>query len=190
MNSGGSGKRLRADALRNRARVLAAAEAVLARDGLAAPMSTIAREAGVGVGTIYRQFPTKEALYQAIMVSRMDRLARDADTLLTADDPGAAFFDFFERIVRDATGKKTFADALAAAGLDPKAGTSSAGAEIVRAIEALLTRAQRAGAVRDDLRMPELLALLAATCMAAERNQWSAQLRGRALGIVFDGFRP
>lgn len=181
---------MRADAHRNRTRVLEAAEEVLAAEGLSASMRTIAERAGVGLGTIYRHFPTQEALYQAIIVERMQQLVDEADTLLAAPDAGAAFFTFFTRIVASAANKKALADALADAGIDPKAGMADVSRDMRSAIEALLGRAQRAGAVRKDLRMPELLALLAAASLAAERNQWDDDLRERALGVMFDGFRP
>jgi AcrR family transcriptional regulator len=183
-------KPLRADAQRNRARVLEAAEAVLARDGLSASMRAVAEHAGVGLGTIYRHFPTQEALYQAIIIERMNRLVAEADALSATGDPGAAFFGHFTRIVESSTQKKALADVLADAGIDPKAGMTHIARDMRTAIEALLTRAQRAGAVREDLHMPELMALLAATCMAAERNQWSPELRTRTLALVFDGLRP
>lgn len=178
---------LRADARRNRTRVLEAAEEVLAERGLGAAMSAIAARAGVGVGTIYRHFPTKEALYQAIVVERLHRLADEAGRLSTADDPGTAFFDFFARVVDESAAKKTYADALAEAGVDVKAAASGVGQQISGAIELLLTRAQRAGAVRDDVTMPELAALLTGTAMAAEHSAWGEDLRRRTLTIVFDG---
>jgi AcrR family transcriptional regulator len=181
---------MRADARRNRVRVLEAAEEVLAREGLSASMRTIAERAGVGLGTIYRHFPTQEALYQAIIVERMQRLLDSVNPLLTAADPGVSFFEFFARIVESAAQKKALADALADAGIDPKAGMADISRDMRHAIEALLSRAQRAGAVRQDLAMPELLALLAAASLAAERNQWSEELRDRTLSIMFDGLRP
>lgn len=177
---------MRADARRNRARVLEAAEVVLARDGLSASMREIAALAGVGVGTIYRQFPAKEDLYRAIVVDRMRRLAERADELASASDPGAAFFEYFTTIVEDSTVKKVFVDALTAAGIDAKAGTP----DIRGSIETLLVRAQEAGAVRRDVGMAELLALLSATCLAAQHNGWDEGLRTRTLAIVFDGLRP
>jgi AcrR family transcriptional regulator len=183
-------KPLRADAQRNRARVLDAAETVLARDGLSASMRAIAEHAGVGLGTIYRQFPSQEALYQAIIVERMQRLIAEAHDLATAPDPGTAFFGFFTHVVETSTRQKVLADVLADAGIDPKAGASQIGRDLRSATEALLTRAQRAGALRKDLRAPELWALLTAVCMAAEHNQWDHQLRTRALMILYDGMRP
>ncbi|MBP2702518.1 TetR/AcrR family transcriptional regulator [Microbispora sp. RL4-1S] len=181
---------MRADARHNRARVLEAAEVVLARDGLSASIRAIARHAGVGLGTIYRHFPTQEALYQAVIIERAQRLVAEADALTVADDPGRAFFEFFTRIVENSTRNKTLADILTRAGLDPKAGTADISRDMRDAVERLLVRAQEAGAVREDLRMPELLALLGAACMAAERNQWDDELRTRTLTIVFDGLRP
>ncbi|MFF8379334.1 TetR/AcrR family transcriptional regulator [Streptomyces sp. NPDC015661] len=183
---------MRADARRNRVRVLRAAETVLAREGLGASMRSIAQEAGVGLGTIYRNFPTQEALYEAIIVERVQRLIDHAATLREAvdADAGDAFFGFFTEIVANSTRQRALADVLVEAGIDIKAGMSETGKAMREAVEALLARAQRAGAVREDLRMPELLALLSATCMAAERNQWDDALRARALGLLFDGFRP
>lgn len=177
---------MRADAQRNRARVLEAAEVVLARDGLGASMREIAEVAGVGVGTIYRQFPTKETLYQAIVLDRMRRLADRADELASAADPGVALFAYFTTIVEDSTVKKVLVDALVSAGIDAKAGVP----DIRGAIEVLLVRAQEAGAVRGDVGMAELLALLSATCLAAQHNNWDEGLRTRTLAVVFDGLRP
>ncbi|WP_219464808.1 TetR/AcrR family transcriptional regulator [Nonomuraea rhizosphaerae] len=176
---------MRADAQRNRARVLEAAEVVLARDGLSASMRAIADLAGVGVGTIYRQFPTKEALYQAIVLDRVHRLIARAEALATAGDAGAAFFEYFETIVVDATTRKVFVDALTSAGINAKAGMP----DMRASIERLLVRAQQAGAVRADIGMPELLALLSATCLAAQHHHWDNALRTRTLAVVFDGLK-
>ncbi|MFB6836158.1 TetR/AcrR family transcriptional regulator [Streptomyces sp. NPDC056361] len=183
-------KPLRADALRNRALVLEAAETVLARDGVAASMRAVAQQAGVGLGTIYRHFPTQEALYAAILDDRMRRLAERATTSYATSDAGPAFVEFFTDVVDNASRMKAMADTLGDAGVDVKAGLSEAGASIRSAIETLFVRAQQAGAVREDVGMPELLALLGAACMAAERNQWDPQLRDRTLNVIFDGLRP
>jgi AcrR family transcriptional regulator len=180
----------RADAARNRERVLASAEAILARDGLSASMRAIAAEAGVGLGTIYRNFPTQEALYQAIIVRRTKALIAEAAELAGAPDPGQAFFGYFTLVVEHAMGTKAMTDLLARAGIDPKSGMADAGREMRGAIQALLDRARQAGAIRPDLHMPELMAILTAACLGAEHSQWDARLRARTLGIVFDGMRP
>jgi AcrR family transcriptional regulator len=181
---------MRADARRNRVRVLEAAKAVFATDGLSAPVEEIARRAGVGVGTVYRHFPTKEALFEAILVGRFERLAEEADSLSSMSDAGAAFFGLFTRMVEEAGAKKAFADALARAGVDVKAATSTAGQELRRAVGALLTRAQRAGAVRNDVDIDQVMAVLAGACLAAEHANWDRGLQAGALAIVFDGLRP
>jgi transcriptional regulator SbtR-like protein len=96
----------------------------------------------------------------------------------------------FTCIVVDATGKKMLVDALADVGVDLEADVGDLKREMVDAIEVLLVRARRADAVRDDLAVPELLALLTAACLAAERSQWDERMRTRALALMFDGFRP
>ncbi|XVQ13700.1 TetR/AcrR family transcriptional regulator [Spirillospora sp. CA-255316] len=186
---------LRSDARRNRARVIKAAEAVLARDGMSASLREIARQAGVGLATIYRQFPTKEALYEAIVHARVAALAEEGEALLAAagagtTDPGEAFFAFFTLIVENATHKKMLVDALTDSGVDVKAGMERLKGRMTGAIEALLIAAQRSGAVRADVGIPEVFALLTAASMAAERGQWDEAMRGRALAVMFDGFRP
>src|SRR5258708_17586261 len=92
-------KRPRADAQRNRARLLDVAELVFATKGIGASTEEIAREAGVGIGTVFRHFPTKEALLEAVFIRRLQQLAARADALAEADDPGAAFFSFFSYVV-------------------------------------------------------------------------------------------
>jgi AcrR family transcriptional regulator len=181
---------MRADARRNRARVLEAAEAVFAANGLSTPVEEIARHAGVGVGTVYRHFPTKEALFEAILVRRFERLAEEADSLSSASNAGTAFFELFRRMVEEAAAKKAFADALARAGVDVKAATSAAGQELLRALGALLARAQRAGAVRDEVDLEQVIVVLVGACLAAEHANLDRGLQARALAIVFDGLRP
>jgi AcrR family transcriptional regulator len=181
---------LRADARRNRARVLEAAEAVFAGAGVSAPVEEIARRAGVGVGTVYRHFPTKEALFEAILVGRFERLADEADSLASGRDAGAAFFGLFTRMVEEAAAKKAFADALARAGVDVKAATSASGQRLRNAFGALLARAQGAGAVRDDVDLDQVMAVLVGACLAAEHANWDRGLRAGGLAIVLDGLRP
>jgi AcrR family transcriptional regulator len=186
----GEARPQRADAVRNRERVLASAEAVLARDGLSASMRAIAVEAGVGLGTIYRNFPTQEALYQAIIIRRTKALIAEAADLAGGTDPGQAFFGYFTRVVEHAMRTKAIADLLARAGIDPKSGMAGIGDAMRGAVGTLLARAQQAGSVRPDLGMPELMAILTAACLAAEHSHWDAQLRARTLAVMFDGMRP
>ncbi|MGI5201780.1 TetR/AcrR family transcriptional regulator [Spirillospora sp. CA-108201] len=186
MTSPASGRPLRADALRNRAKVLASAEEVFAVQGTSASTEEVARKAGVGIGTVFRHFPTKESLLEAVLVALLERLAAEARDLRSADDPGAAFFGFFGRVVSQATTKQAVTEALAEAGVDAREATGRAGPDLRAAIGVLLGRAQEAGAVRADVGPGEVMALLAGMSYAAGR----AGAREDVLRIAFDGLRP
>src|SRR5437899_3237972 len=99
---------MRADARGNRARVLEAAEAVFTARGASASTEEIAQQAGVGIGTVFRHFPTKEALLEAILMDRVARLGEMARSLATAAEPGAALLGLFTRMVEEAATKKTY----------------------------------------------------------------------------------
>ncbi|GAB3860737.1 TetR family transcriptional regulator [Micromonospora andamanensis] len=188
-----TGKPLRADARRNRERVLAAAEEVFAEGGPAASTEEVARRAGVAIGTVFRHFPTKEELVQAVFAQRVRQLVDEAETLSTADDAGAAFFAFFVRLTELSIAKHAFADVLAGAGIDVGAIGRTHPQEtshLRAAVSTLLTRAQRAGAVREDVRTPEVLTVMIGIARAAEQTPSDSQVLARVLDIVFDGLRP
>ena len=186
----GPGKPPRADAVRNRMKVLAAAEAVFAERGTSASTEEIARRAGVGIGTVFRHFPTKESLLEAVLDGLLRRLAGAAEALAAGDDPGAGFFAFFAQVVAEAATKNAVSQALAEAGVDPRTVTREAGRALRGALGRLLAGAQRAGAVRADVGVPEVMTLLAATSRAAEYTGADRDLRSRTVAIVFDGLRP
>jgi len=181
---------MRADARRNRARVLEAAEAVFSEKGASASTEEIAQRAGVGAGTVFRHFPTKESLLEAILLDRVARVGELARSLIASADPGAALFGLFTSMVDQAASKRTFVDALADAGLDTRLARSDAGQETVQALGELLARAQQAGAVRDDIGVTELLALVVGASRAAEHTSLDHAVRARTLQVVFDGLRP
>jgi len=182
-------KNLRADAQRNRARVLEAAEELFGSDGLAVPIDDIAERAGVGIGTVYRHFPTKEALFEAIVVSHFERLVADARNLSTSHDPAEALFDLIARIVAEAVSKRDLADALAGAGIDFKATASGFKHDLGLAVGELLVRAQRAGTVRTDVHVEDVMGLIAGACMATERYGGNSGSPARMLEVVCDGLR-
>ncbi|GAA1886670.1 TetR/AcrR family transcriptional regulator [Actinomadura bangladeshensis] len=186
MTSPASGRPPRADAVRNRAKVLAAAEEVFAVQGTSASTEEVARKAGVGIGTVFRHFPTKESLLEAVLVALLDRLAAEAEELRSAADPGAAFFGFFARVVSRAAAKQAVTEALAEAGVDARQATGTAGPGLRAALGVLLERAQEAGAVRRDVGAGQVMALLAGISYAAGR----AGAREDVLRIAFDGLRP
>lgn len=179
----------RADAQANRTRILDVAEEVFGAGGESASTEEVARLAGVGIATVFRHFPTKVALLEAVLVRRFTRLRERADALLAADDPGRAFFDFFGDLVTDAATKIAIGDALLDAGGDRESVAAAAQA-LRRAVGKLLDRAQRAGAVRDDVELPEVYALLVGTSRAAAHAALDDEVRARVLAIVYDGLAP
>ena len=183
-------KPLRSDARRNRARVLEAADEVFSAKGVSAPTEEVARHAGVGVGTVFRHFPTKEALLEAVLVARFARLAEEARGLAGADDAGAVLFDFLDRIVGQSATKNAFTDALTASGIDPADAVADVGQELWSALGEMLVRAQRAGAVRADIRTGELIALIVGASHASRYADRDPEVRAKAVAVIFDGLRP
>jgi len=180
----------RVDAQANRTRILDVAEDVFGRGGESASTEEVARLAGVGIATVFRHFPTKAALLQAVLVRRFDRLREQAEALLDTADPGTAFFDFFRHLVLDAPTKIAIGDALLEAGGDHAGEATQASMKLRRAMGALLDRAQRAGAVRDDVELPEVYALLVAMSRAGAHAALDDEVRSRTLTILFDGLAP
>lgn len=179
---------LRADARRNRARVLDAAAEAFATEGPAVPLDEIARRAGVGAGTVYRHFPTKEALLQAVLTDRLEALLAEARTALAAPEPGAAFFEYFDTMVASAEDKMDLADALARQGIDVMAATRDVGSALKQALGELLRRAQEAGAVRTDVGIADLHAVVVGAVAAA--RSVAAGDAGRVTALVCDALRP
>ncbi|MFI9413719.1 TetR/AcrR family transcriptional regulator [Nocardia gamkensis] len=177
---------LRADARRNRERVLAAAQEAFAAEGLAVPLDEIARRAGVGAGTVYRHFPTKEALFEAAIVDRVDRIIASARELADAADPVRAFFDFLARLVAEGSVKRDLADAVG--GADAPAYLRPVH-ELNTVIGTLLTRAQEAGGVRTDIDVDDLMRLVKGAFLATHGSTATPAQRDRAFAVVFDGLR-
>jgi AcrR family transcriptional regulator len=144
----------------------------------------------VGAGTLFRHFPTKEALLAAIVVGRLESLVRQAKALETDGDPGRAFFVFFEQMVEHASKKKAFTEALAQAGVDVKNVVEPAARDLRLSLRTLLSRAQKAGAVRKDVRVEDVMALLVGACRVAEHAAADRALQARTLGFLLDGLRP
>lgn len=188
----------RADARRNRARLLGAAEVVFAEQGIAVPVDEVARRAGVGVGTLYRHFPTKEALFEAVVLDRLGRMADEAERLAGSPDPAAAFFELVEHVGMEVSRKRDLAEALANAGVDLKTVAAEPSERLKRSVGELLRRAQAAGAVRADVDPEDVFGLVVGVCMASEpqsqgtgtRREDSLASRRRMLAVVCAGLRP
>jgi AcrR family transcriptional regulator len=179
----------RSDSLRNQARILEAAEEVFGSEGLAVPIDAIAERAGVGVGTIYRHFPTKEALFEAIVLRHFRHLVERVQCLTSAEDPAGALFSFVSELVSEAVAKRDLADALAGAGIDVKAAAGELKQDLENAMEHLLVRAQQDGSIRADVSIADLMSLVGASCMADERIGRTAGSPARMLAVVCDGLR-
>ncbi|MGA8117382.1 MAG: helix-turn-helix domain-containing protein [Actinocatenispora sp.] len=180
---------LRADARRNLQRILDAAQDVFGAAGDNASTDEVARRAGVGIATVFRHFPTKQALLEAAFTARLERLRDHATALLAAPDPGTAFFDYFTHVVHDAPAKLSIAGALADAGADVHAAVRDAHDGMQTAFGHLLQRAQNTGAVRDDIHLPEVYALLIGASRAAAHARLDPETTQRTLRILFDGLR-
>lgn len=184
------GRAQRVDARTNRGRILDAAEEVFGRGGESASTEDVARLAGVGIATVFRHFPTKAELLQAVLVRRFDRLREQAESLLDAADPGSAFLDFFGQLVADAATKIAIGEALLEAGGDSDGSARHASTKLRQVVGTLLERAQQAGAVRADVELPEVYALLVGTSRAAAHGNLDTEAKARMLTIVFDGLAP
>jgi AcrR family transcriptional regulator len=180
---------LRADARRNRARLLEVADRVFTEQGVGASTEEVARAAGVGIGTVFRHFPTKEALLEAVLAERLGRLAAEAEGLVDDPDPAAALDRFIVLVVGHSRVKNAYGDALAAGGHDLSAVKADAGGRLRAALTTLLARAQQAGAVRTELEPADLMALLVGASRAVQHTADTAA-RDRVLAVVLAGLRP
>lgn len=182
---------LRADAARNRRRVLDAARKVFAENGLGVGVDAVAREAGVGVGTIYRRFPTKHDLLVAVIEDGLCRLADEVDaTAASVDDPWDAFAAatraFAEGIARD----RGFVEVIHG-NPDYIPVAVDAKDRLLSGLGSLLRRAQDAGLVRGDVTVDDIAAL---SMVAARLPRWrleaQPELWTRYLALTLDGLRP
>ena len=179
---------LRADAARNRELLLAAAADEFAERGLEASVADIARRAGVGKGTVFRHFPTKDDLIAAIVLDRIANLRATGERLLAAEDAGAGLLEFLiaagqQRQQRD------LSFLMAAGELKPDVRRAQDG--LFQAIEDLVARAREHGAVRDDVTGTDVFLLMCApNYVSGYVPDADPDLWRRYLAIIFDGLRP
>jgi AcrR family transcriptional regulator len=175
---------LRSDARRNRVRVLEAARRCMARAGLDTQMEEIARRAGVGVGTVYRHFPTKDHLVEALANARFERLAELAREALVAPDPWDGFEGFMRESARIQSDDRALSEVLTSR---PETMSRAAeSADILSLVSQLMERGQQAGVIRPDAEpgdVPMMMCALAGTY----RNPHASP--DRYIGIVLDGLR-
>jgi AcrR family transcriptional regulator len=179
-------KPLRADARRNRERVLTAARAVFAEHGREAQMDDVARRAGVGVGTVYRHFPTKEALVQALAVDLFDGLVRGARAALQIEDPWEAFTDALWTGGNLLASDRAFTEiaSMAEMPITPEMQT-----ELNAIFRELVRRAQAAGRLRDDIVLDDIPMVMCGIGAATAKPHCCPDAWRRHLTIVIDGLR-
>jgi AcrR family transcriptional regulator len=175
---------VRADAARNRERVLAAAREAFARHGLGVPIDDIARAAGVGAGTVHRHFPTKESLYAAVLADRIDSLV----ALARSYRDGDGLFRFLTGFAEHGTGNRALAEAIVRGGVDVAAELDDRSARLKEAMADLLRAAQDAGTARPDITPQDLQGLLGAVHLAVEHSG-DLSAAARMLGVLADGLR-
>ncbi|WP_214416038.1 TetR/AcrR family transcriptional regulator [Sphaerisporangium fuscum] len=161
---------MRADARRNRQRILDVAGEAFTVDGTGVSLDEIARRAGVGAGTVHRHFPTKEALLDAVVADHLKRLHDTAAEALTAQEPGAALFGFLRHMIETAGPKQELTQVLTESGATTSEETAQAAAGLRAAFDALLCRAQQAGAVRGDLDAVAVQAVVAGAVAAVRHS--------------------
>jgi len=177
---------LRADARRNRERILDAARCACAEHGASVQMDDVARGAGVGVGTVYRHFPTKETLIEALVAEKYRVAIEQANRALEVEDPWESFAGLLaegaEMMARDATLRDAFTR------LAPDLPEAAAGrAEFEAVAGRVVARAQQAGVVREDVTFDDVSALMSGLCASMARPQVDWR---RHLALLLDGLRP
>ena len=181
-----AGRPMRADARRNYERLVTAARAVFVREGGGASMEAIAREAGVGVGTLYRHFPRRIDVVEAVYRTDVDNLVQTAERVSDELEPWPAVVAFLEAFVRYAQGKRTFLNELREA-FDKSPDLRMNMVERVQeAMQLVVGRAQRAGVVRADVSGVDLMQLVGPMCTNATLSEEQSM---RLLAMILDGLR-
>ena len=153
---------MRADAKKNYSHLLAVAHDVVAKHGVDASMRDIARRAGVGLATLLRHFPTREALFEALLCTNLDELTQKADELETSNSPAEALVSWFREWMAFAQSYKGVVALMAAAHTNPDSALYASCAAVHSASARLLLRAQAEGTARTDMNGDDLFGLMAA----------------------------
>ncbi|HEV2638679.1 MAG TPA: helix-turn-helix domain-containing protein [Actinocrinis sp.] len=176
---------MRADGRRNYDRLLETARAAFAQQGTDVSLREVARSAGVGIGTLYRHFPTREALIEACMRHGLDLLCARAGALLDAPSPDDALMQWLHALAVSSATYQGLPGSLLAALQDETSELHRSCRAMAAAAGALLDRAQQHGTVRSDLATGDLLALAAAVAWAAQQTPDPERLRA----VLLDAFR-
>jgi AcrR family transcriptional regulator len=187
----GEHRPMRADAQRNYERLLSAAMAAFTEHGADdASLEEIARRAGVGIGTLYRHFPTRQALLEAVYRDQVDALRTRAGELVGSDTPGEALAAWLRALAAFSSTKHSLTSALLATLGKNSDLLSSCSTVICDAADTLLKRAQQAGVVRADADARDLIRLVHAVNIATQHAPRDPGQTDRLLGFILDGLRP
>src|SRR3954447_12707294 len=178
---------LRADARRNRDRLIAVAKEAFAERGADASLDDIARRAGVGPGTLYRHFPTRDALLEAVIHDWIDVLRTEANELLAAPSPGEALLTWFRTVIGTVGTYRGLAAALMSSMHNQESELHASCEAMQSGMLALLARAQQAGEIRADAQAPDVLLLINAITVASEQTPTDPAQIDRLLSLVMDG---
>jgi AcrR family transcriptional regulator len=178
----------RADAIRNRERVLEAAKAVFSAGGVDASLEAVARRAGVGIGTLYRHFPTRESLFEAVYRREVQQLGEFAEQLKNEAEPVEALRRWLRSNVEFVATKKGMLAALALAAHKPSELTAYSFDRLTKAVGALLDRAVAAGEIRTDIGPEDVLRALVGMCYMHDQPGWQSTVL-RLLDVFVDGLR-
>jgi AcrR family transcriptional regulator len=181
-------RRPRSDSVRNRERLLEAAAAVLGAGGPEASLEAVARQAGVGIGTLYRHFPTREALFEAVYRHEVDQVSDLAERLASETEPVDALRRWLHANVRLVATKRGMLAALALAAHGKSELYAYSFDRLTKAVGLLLTRAIAAGDIRTDITPEELLRALVGMCYIHDQPGWQKSVL-RLVDIFVDGLR-
>ncbi|MEV1040674.1 MULTISPECIES: TetR/AcrR family transcriptional regulator [unclassified Streptomyces] len=180
---------MRADARRNYDRLLGEARTAFAEHGTDASLEDIARRAGVGIGTLYRHFPNRHALMNAVFQEALTSLITRSRELAQAREPCAGLVEWLGAIITHAGEYRGLAQALMSTSRDDSSALSQCNVPLREAGAALLVRAQKSGAVRPDVSIGDLLQLTNAIALAAEQSPDDPELAGRLLMLTLQGLK-
>jgi AcrR family transcriptional regulator len=187
--SAGTGRAGRADARRNREKLLAAARAAFTAADDPVALEAIARDAGVGIGTLYRHFPTREALVEAVYAAELDDVTTSAPALLAQFPPEIALRAWMDRYAAFVATKRGMIDTLRAGWASGSLATPTTRERVTSAIATILAAGVRAGSLRGDVDPLDVTMMLLGACLATAANDTPEQI-GRLLDLLVDALRP
>lgn len=181
--------RPRADAVRNRERLVAEARRFFSAGGATVPLDAVAQAAGVGVGTLYRHFPTREALVEAVYRSELDALAAEAEPLLAAHPALDALRIWMDRYALFVAAKHAMRDALRIALTSPTASRPETRARVRDIVARFVAAGAADGTIRADVEPDDVTVCLAGAVLMTATSTDAGQL-SRLLNLLLDGLRP